>query len=121
VTFVALLAPALSAVVLGAHFLRAGRAAGVVASLALIVLLAIPRRWAARAVQAGLVLGAAEWIRTLLVLVAARREAHAPYTRLGVILAAVGAGTAASALVFESRRLRRRYEARGADRSELLR
>lgn len=106
---VLLLAPALSALVLAAHFLRAGQAAGVAASLALLVLLAIPRRWAARVLQAGLLLGAAEWIRTLVLLVAARREAQAPYTRLAVILVAVAAVTAASALVFESRRLRERY------------
>jgi hypothetical protein len=109
VSFVLLLAPALSALVLAAHFLRAGQAIGVAVSLALLVLLAIPRRWAARVVQAGLLLGAAEWLRTLLALVAARREAQAPYTRLAVILAAVASVTAASALVFESRRLRERY------------
>jgi hypothetical protein len=109
VIFVLLLAPALSALVLAAHFLRAGQAAGVAASLALLVLLAIPRRWAARVVQAGLLLGAGEWVRTLVLLVAARREAHAPYARLAAILGAVAAVTAASALVFESRRLRERY------------
>ena len=104
-----LLAPALSALLLAAHFLRAGQAAGVAASLALLALLAIPRRWAARVAQAALLAGAAEWIRTLVALVAARREAHAPYARLAVILAAVAAGTAASALALESRSLRERY------------
>jgi len=109
VILVSLLAPALSALLLAAHFLRAGAWPGVAASLALLALLAIPRRWAARAAQAALVLGAAEWVRTLLLLVAARREAQAPYVRLAAILAAVAAVTAASALVFESRRLRDRY------------
>jgi hypothetical protein len=109
VTLVSLLAPALSALLLAAHFLRAREWLGVATSLALLVLLAIPRRWAARVAQAALILGAAEWVRTLLVLVAARREAQAPYVRLAVILAAVAAVTAASALIFESPRLRDRY------------
>jgi hypothetical protein len=112
VSFVALLAPALSAVLLAAHFLRAGQAAGVAASLVLLAVLAVPRRWAARVAQAALLLGAAEWIRTLVLLVVERREAHAPYARLAVILAAVAVGTAASALVFESPRLRERYRMR---------
>ena len=107
-TVLALLAPAVSALLLAAHFLRAGQVAGVAASLAILVLLAVPRRWAARAVQVGLLLGAAEWIRTLILLVAARREAHARYARLTLILAAVAFLTAASALVFETRRLRDR-------------
>ncbi len=111
-SFFSLLAPAVSALLLAAHFLRGGQAAGVAVSLAILAALAIPRRWAARAAQAALLAGAAEWIRTLVVLVAARREAHAPYGRLAVILAAVAAGTLASALVFESRRLRDRYRKR---------
>lgn len=109
---VALLAPAISALLLAAHFLRAGQAAGVAASLALLAVLAIPRRWAARAAQAALLLGAAQWVRTLGLLVASRREAHAPYGRLAVILAMVALGTAASALVFESRRMRDRHRMR---------
>lgn len=105
----ALVLPALSALILAAHFLRAGQTAGVAASLALLALLAVPRRWAARVVQVGLLLGVVEWVRTLVQLVAARREAHEPYGRLVLILAAVAAATVASALVFESRRLRERY------------
>ena len=108
-SFVSLLVPALSALLLAAHFYRAGQAAGIVASLALLALLAIPRRWAARAAQAALLLGSVEWIRTLVVFANERREAHAPYGRLVLILTAVAALTAASALVFESRRLRERY------------
>jgi len=109
VSFLALLVPILSALLLGAHFLRAGQWAGVGASLGLLVLLTIPRRWAARAAQAALLLGAAEWLRTLVRLVEERREEHAAYVRLAVILGAVAALTAASALVFRSRRMRERY------------
>jgi hypothetical protein len=112
---VALLAPALAAILLAAHFLRSGEWAGVAASLALLAVLAIPRRAAARAAQAGLLLGAAEWVRTLVRLVAERRAEGAPYARLAAILGGVAAWTAASALVFQSRRLRERDRAAPAD------
>lgn len=108
-TFLALLAPALSALLLAAHFLRAGQWAGVAASLSILAVLAIPRRLAARVAQAALVLGALEWTRTLVRLVAERRGEHAAFTRLAVILGAVAVSTALSALAFRSRRLRERF------------
>ena len=108
-TFLALLAPALSALLLAAHFLRAGQWAGVAAALVVLAVLAVPRPWAARAARVALLLGAVEWIRTLVQLVAERREAHAAYTRLAVILGAVALLTALSALAFQSRRLRERF------------
>ena len=108
-TLLALLAPAVSALLLAAHFLRAGQWAGVAAALAILVLLAIPRSWAARAAQASLLLGAAEWVRTLVRLVAERREEHAASTRLAAILGAVALLTVLSALAFQSRRLRGRF------------
>jgi len=113
VSLLALLLPVLSALLLGAHFLRAGQWAGVGASLGLLVLLAIPRRWAARAARALLLLGAAEWVRTLLRLVAERRDEHGAYVRLAVILGAVAALTAASSLV-----LGRGGRARALERTE---
>ena len=78
-------------------------------SLALAGLLAVPRPWAARAVQAGLALAALEWLRTAALLVARRQATGAPYTRLALILGAVAAVTALSLLAFRSARLRRRY------------
>jgi len=106
-----LLTPAvLAALVLAAHFLRRGMWAGVLASLALVALLAVPRTWARRAVQAGLVLGAAEWARTLAGVAAERRAAGEPWVRMAVILGAVIAVTLAGAIALEARRLRRRFE-----------
>lgn len=105
--------PGLSSVLLAAHFYRAGQLALAVASLALIALLAVPRRWAARAVQIALVLGALEWLRTLAAFAAERVSAGQPYLRLAVILLAVAAFTAASALVFRNARLRVRYNIGG--------
>lgn len=108
-TALLLAAPVLASLLLGAHFFRSGSAAGVVAALLPLPLVFVRRPWAARATQAILVLGAAEWIRTLALLVEERRAAALPHARLALILGAVAALTAASAFVFETRRLRDRY------------
>jgi hypothetical protein len=94
----------LSLLVLGAHFLRQGQTLLVVISLGLIGLVAVPRGWALRVLQVALVLGAIEWIHTLLVLSRVRAEMGMPATRMVVILAAVALFTAASALVAPARR-----------------
>ena len=75
--YLLLILPGLSAVLLAAHFYRADQLALAVASLALIALLAVPRRWAARAVQVALVLGALEWLRTLAAIAAKKTVALA--------------------------------------------
>lgn len=100
----------LSGLLLGAHFLRAGLFPLVVLSLAFPALLLLKRHWAARIVQIILVLGALEWIRTLLILVDERRTAEQPWTRLAIILALVAIFTACSALVFCCRSLKKRYK-----------
>ena len=106
-----LLLPAvLSLVVLGAHFLRAGDPLMVGLVLVLLGLLGVRRRWAARAVQAALLLGTVEWIRTLARLAASRSRAGEPVMRLVLILGAVAAVTALSALVFGTARLKSWYE-----------
>ena len=104
-----LAAPLLALAVLGAHFFRAGSIALVTGCLALMALTAVPRRWAALAVQGALVLGALEWVRTLAVLASARLAAGAPATRMVAILAAVALATALAALVFRHPRLVRFY------------
>jgi hypothetical protein len=98
-----------SLLVLGAHFLRYGNLAGVLAVLILVGLLFVPRPWAARVVQAALVLGTLEWLRTLFVLVRWRAAHGEPIARMAVILAVVAALTLGSALLFQSRRLRALY------------
>lgn len=107
---VLLLPVILSLVVLAAHFMRGGNMIMVVAVLAVLGLLAVRRRWAANVVQLTLVLGAAEWVRTLARLIALRAEAGQPASRLAVILGGVALATALSALVFRSARLRGRYK-----------
>jgi cobalamin synthase len=104
------LAPvALAGAALAAHYYRAGQEVGVAASLALIALALVRRPWAARVVQAGLLLGALEWLRTMATFAAARIAVGQPYLRLVLILAAVALVTALAALVFERRAMRRRY------------
>ncbi len=99
----------LSLVVLGAHFLRSGNLLMVALVFGLMALLFVARPWAARIVQAALLIGAAEWIRTLYLIVMWRLHAGEPVVRLMLILASVALLTALSALVFRSARLRRRY------------
>lgn len=108
-----LLPVVLSLLVLAAHFLRAGNLLMVVLLLALLALLAVPRSWAARAVQVALALGTLEWVSTLVRLARARSAAGEPALRMGLILGAVALLTGLSALVFQSARLRRRYHGSG--------
>jgi len=105
-----LLVPAaLAALLLAAHFYRAGALWGVALAVALVALLPVRRPWAARTVQAGLVLGALEWVRTLATFAAVRVSTGQPYVRMALILGAVALVTALAALAFESRTLRARY------------
>ena len=97
---------ALSLIVLGAHFLRAGNSVMLVIVLALLALLPVRRWWAARTVQAGLVVGALEWTRTLVGLARLRAEAGEPATRLVLILGGVALWTGLSAFLFQTTRLR---------------
>lgn len=98
-----------SLALLGAHFFRAGVGWALVACLGLGALLVVPRRWAARLIQAALLAGALEWIRTLVLLAGQRSAAGEPAGRLVAILGAVAAFTLASAFVFRHRRLQRYY------------
>ena len=105
-----LLAPAvLSLLVLGAHFLRAGQLVLVVVAVALVGLLFVRRPWAARTVQAALLLGACEWVRTTTALLGQRMAEGQPYLRMVLILAAVALVCGLSALAFRAPRLRRLY------------
>lgn len=99
----------LSLLLLGAHFLRVDNMVGVVAALALIGLLVLRRPWVPRVVQVALLLAALEWGYTLYSIVQARAAQGIPATRLVVILSAVIAVTAVSALLFESKTLKGIY------------
>jgi hypothetical protein len=105
-----LLTPAvLSLLILAAHFLRHGRIELVLLALAFVGLLAVPRAWAARALQGALVAGAAEWVRTLHRLWEVRAAAGMPATRMALILGVVAAVTLLSALAFQAGPLKRHF------------
>jgi hypothetical protein len=101
--------PSLAAILLAAHFYRAGHLVLAALSIGALVLLAIPRAWCARVLQVALLAGAFEWLRTLALFASARIAAGQPYLRLTLILIAVAAFTAASAVVFQQPALRRRF------------
>ena len=99
----------LSALVLAAHFSRGDNLPMIVFSLIAPLLLLVRRPWVARAFQIALVLGALEWIRTVIAIGIARQALGEPWLRMAVILGAVALVTALSALVFQTKALKIRY------------
>ena len=94
----------LCALLMGAHCLRAELYLLVALSLASPALLAVRRPWAARLLQAALLLAAAEWVRTLVVIAARRRDLGEPWTRMALILGAVAALNLLAALLLRRRK-----------------
>jgi hypothetical protein len=99
----------LAGLLLGAHFYRAGALWLAALAVAALVLLLVRRPWAARALQAGLVAGAIEWVRALATFAAERVSFGQPYARMALILGTVAVVTALAALVFETPAMRSRY------------
>lgn len=108
--FLRLFPAILSMLVLGAHFFRGGNLVVVAVVVALLLLLLLKKPWVAYAYQALLVVGAVEWLRTLVEIMRRRQAMGEPWTRMAIILGVVAVITAASALVFRSRALRERYQ-----------
>lgn len=108
-TFLLLLPAGLSALLLGAHLMFHGLLVLVPLALGLFALMWVRRAWAARVLQAALVLGAAEWVRTLLASAAERRAAGQPWERMAVILGAVALVSLLGAALLETSALRRRF------------
>lgn len=100
----------LSLVILGAHFMRDGNSIGIAAAVVLIALLFVRQPWVARLIQVALVVGALEWVRTLYELTQVRVAMGEPYARAIAILGVVAVVTFGSALLFQSRSLRRIYQ-----------
>jgi hypothetical protein len=113
--FLRLLPVVLGCALLAAHLLRMGHTVLAAACAALPLLLLLRRPWVARLFQALLVLGAAEWLRTLYLLAAMRIAWGQPWGRMALILGAVALFTAAAGLVFRSRALRARYGLPGSE------
>jgi hypothetical protein len=108
-TALLLLPPVLAFALLAAHFYRAGVYAGAVASVVLILLVVVRRPWAARVIQAALLLGSLEWLRSTIELVQMRSAMGAPYLRLAIILGGVCLFTALCALVVRTSRLKSHF------------
>lgn len=105
-TFLHLLPAIAGYILLSLHFFRAGNFPAMVGSLLLIAAMLIRRPLMVRLLQAGLVLGALEWLRTAVFHVASRIQMDQPFFRLASILGAVALCTALAALVFRSSRVR---------------
>ena len=104
------------AILLAAHFFRAGRLPLALVSVAVGMLPFARAGWATRAAQAGLLLGAMEWARTGAALVEARRGMNLPFVRLAAILGAVTLLTAVSALLLDPLRGASPPEGKGSGR-----
>lgn len=116
-----LIAPALAFALLAAHFLRAEAWSAVAVSAGMILLLLVPRPWAAHVARAALAIGALEWVRTVIVIASVRISAGIPAGRVILILAAVAFLTLATILVFRHPALRRFYRLRPLQAGESVR
>lgn len=103
----------LSALVLGAHFLRSGSYELVALALVVTVLVFVRRRWSLLAVQTAMALGAVEWLSTLLSLAAMRQAMGMPYGRMAAILALVAVVCLAALVALTARRVREHYRPDG--------
>lgn len=99
----------LSALLIAAHYMRAGSLVWVLVSLAMPVLLFVRRPWVPHVLQVGLVLAASVWVMTAFELIRVRMTLGAPWTTAAIILGFVAAWTAGSAALFETKSLKRRY------------
>lgn len=104
-----LVAPALALLLLAAHFYRAAAWPGVLATLALLPLLALRRAWVPPLLQLALVAGAAEWVWTAVLLAQQRLALGQPWLRMACILGGVALLTLGAALVLRSAGLKARY------------
>ena len=101
--------PALSCVILAAHFLRDGSTVLMCLSLAAPFLLLVKRRWALYTVQFLLLCGVLVWLETAVQLALQRMALGIPWMRMAVILAAVVLLTAYSAFLLSAEAVRERY------------
>lgn len=109
-SFILLLPAILSLLVMGAHCMRLGYPVLMLIPFSMLVLLAWPRKWVARAVQVTLILSALEWLRAMFSYISVRMQLGQPWLRLVFILGGVALFTLLSSLAFRSRRLKQRYQ-----------
>jgi hypothetical protein len=88
-----------SAVLIAAHFLRSGSYVLTAAGALFPALLLLRTRLAVRIVQLLLIIAAAEWLRTLVLIALERQAVGEPWMRMAFILGAVAVLTLASAVL----------------------
>lgn len=108
-TLATLLLPAVTLLLLGAHFWRAGLIPLAAVCAGTVGLLFVRSPWSARIVQTVLALGVLEWLRTAWVFATARAAMGQPYGRLLMILATVAAATLIAVLALRSLPARRHF------------
>ncbi len=89
--------------------MRYGNSLEVIAVVVLIGLLFVRQPWVARLMQVVLVLATVMWLHTLYDLAQSRIAFGNPVTRLVIILGTVAAVTLCSALLFQTRDLKKIY------------
>jgi hypothetical protein len=109
--FACLIPMLFSVLALAAHFLRTGPMILAMLCLFVPLTLFVRRMWALRLVQLVLLLGAAEWLRTLNALVQNRQAQGEPWLRLVIILGAVAAFSAGSVFILQAKKVRDHYRA----------
>lgn len=108
--FIRLLPVLISFLLMAAHFVRAGQTGIAFVLLAFLLLLTLRKAWVPRFMQLILLLGAVEWVRTLISVALMRIELDMPWMRMAIILGAVAVFTALSCLVFWNKALRDRFQ-----------
>lgn len=100
----------LSFLLLGAHFSRAGMFVLAIICVLLPLLLFIKKYWVVLGFQILLVLGSVEWFRTIYSVAQQRMEIGEPWIRMAVILGVVAIFTGLSALMFQLKALKERFQ-----------
>ena len=99
----------IAALLMGAHFLRAGNSALVALCLAAPLLFLWRKRWSLILLQFLAYCAAATWIVVALQLVQLRQQSGLPWTAAAIILASVALFTLLAGLLLNSRAIRERY------------
>jgi len=107
--FLRLLPVFISFLLLTAHFFRAGEIVLASIPVVLFIPLMFRKTWVPRVIQVALLIGAIEWLYTLVSIAQIRMEFGMPWVRMVLILAALALFTAGSGLVFKGKALRQRY------------
>jgi len=109
-TTIQLLPPLLSLLLLSAHFLRVGMLPITIILLVSPIILIFRKAVTARIIQITLILGTAEWVRTIVSTIIYREHIQQPWGRYLIIMGTVTLFTFFSTFVFFSKNLKDRYK-----------